>query len=429
MKQENIQLLSDLQYILTEMDFLHEVSRRILTIKTLPELLTDIMESSKLLMRAEASSLLLYDYSDNKLHFQVARGEKGRLVKQYSVDIGSSIAGWVAEHRKPQVIADCYEDPRFNQAFDQKTNFKTKLMICVPMTRDDHLIGVLQVINKENGEAFIDRDMKIFETLASQCAVAIENAHLIEVQVASEALALELKTARDIQQRLLPSTLPEYDDIEIAAKLIPARQVGGDYYTVLKSDNDQTLLMTADVTGKGIPAAMIVSTVYSSLHSFLPRESVDLKYVVNGMNKILLDSTTNDKFVTCWLGLYDHRTRRLMSINAGHNSPLIFRKEGDGPISLYTGGMFLGCFEVAYDIESIEMLPDDVLVFYTDGVTEALNHSNEQYEEFRLIDIVSRSKAGSANEILACIERDVEQHVDGAPQSDDFTCCVMKVKG
>ena len=425
--QENKELVGDLQYILGEMDFMHEIARRILTIKTLPELLNDIMESSKMLMHAEASSLLLYDEEDAQLHFLVARGDKGQMVKQYSVDVGSGIAGWVAEQRESLVVPDCYADSRFNPEYDQMTNFRTRSMICVPMLRDDRLLGVLQVLNKENEEVFDARDLKIFETLASQCAVAIENAKLLEVQVAAEALDRELQTARTIQQRLLPASLPDFEDIRVAAKLIPARQVGGDYYNVHRLNENQTLLMTADVTGKGIPAAMIVSTVYSCVHSYITQDPFRLEELVIGLNDVLLDSTTNDKFVTCWLGLYDHAERRLQSINAGHNPPYLFRNGEQKPSELRVGGMFLGCFEMPYESEVIQMQTDDVLVFYSDGVTEALNHNSEEYEDHRLIGTVAGVRDAHAGDILRTIEEDVQHHVDGAQQSDDFTCAVMKV--
>ncbi len=429
MKNEGTNIVRDLKVIIDRMNFLHTISQKISEKKPLPKLLNDIMESSKLIMDAEASSLLLYDPKDKKLHFQVATGKKGRLIKKYSVDLGVGIAGWVAKHKKSILIDDCYKDTRFCSDYDKKSKFKTKSMVCVPLIRKNKLLGVIQVINKKDGGIFDERDLTIFETLASQCAIAIENAQLIEVQIEKEALERELETARSIQQKLLPSVLPRFEDIQVAAKLIPAKQVGGDYYNILKINENESLFLVADVAGKGIPAALIVSTIYSCLQTYLKldRDAFDLMTFVNGLNKVLLESTTPDKFVSCWFGLYNHKNRKLKSINAGHNPTFVFKKGEDVPKKLETGGVFLGILDQVYEIEKIQLEPGNVFVFYSDGVTEAWNEKEQDYEERRLINVVNQQLENSAVSILISIEKDVKNHVGKAQQSDDFTCAVVKI--
>ncbi len=417
-------------YTLERMRFLHEVSQKISEKKPLPRLLAEIMENSKGVMQAEASSLLLYDPDEKTLSFQVATGEKGKMIKQYSVDLGSGIAGWVAEHKKPLLIEDCYGDPRFDPAYDKQTKFTTKSMICVPLVRKKQLIGVIQVINKVDGGTFDKEDLMIFETLAAQCAIAIENTKLVELQVESEALERELNTARDIQQTLLPSALPEFDDIDVAAQLIPARQVGGDYYNIVRVSEKESLFFVADVTGKGIPAALIVSTIHSCLRTYmtLATGSFDLMTFAIGLNRVLVESTTLDKFATAWFGLYHHETGMLMSVNAGHNPPYLFSQATAAPTELDAGGLFLGVMELQFEHQQVQMNSGDVLVFFSDGVTEAENRKEEQYEEHRLVEVVVREQTQSATTILAAIEADVSRHVAGAQQSDDFTCAVVKIR-
>jgi len=327
------------------------------------------------------------------------------------------------------LVEDCYKDPRFSPDYDKKSKFKTKSMICVPLIRKRQLLGVMQVINKKGSGQFEERDLKIFETLASQCAIAIENHKLIEKQVETEALERELDTAREIQQKLLPAALPEYDDIQVAARLIPAKQVGGDYYNIVRINEKQSLFFVADVTGKGIPAALIVSTIYSCMNSYLKlkQDAFDLMTLVIAMNKVLIESTTTTKFATCWFGLYHHQTKHMVSINAGHNPPLIFRSCNTKPIALHKGGLFLGGLDVQYEMEEIQLRSDDVLVFFTDGVTEAWNEEEVEYEEYRLIQTVFKRLTEPAHAILSAIEKDVEQHVGKAQQSDDFTCAIMKI--
>ncbi len=426
-QKENRKLVDDLQYMLHKMNFLHEISGKISETKPLSRLLSDIMESSCAVMNAEASSLLLYDAEENRLHFNITIGDKGPLLGEFSVEMGEGIAGWVALHRQPLLIRDCYSDPRFNPEMDRKTCFTTRSMICIPMIRYDQLIGVMQVINKKDSGVFENRDLIIFETLASQCAIAIENARLIEIHVETEALERELETAREIQQSLLPSVLPRYEDIDCAADLIPARQVGGDYYTILKIGDDRSLFFIADVVGKSISAALIVSTLYSCLKTYirLNPEHFDLMMLVTAMNRVILDSVTADKFVTAWFGLYHHDTRILDSINAGHNRPMIFRK--GKIIELKSGGLALGIFDTSYRMQEMRMQAEDVLVFYTDGITEAWNENGHQYETRRLVHAVSENMGRSAAEILSEIKKDVKQHVGNAPQSDDLTCAVIRI--
>jgi|GEM_PF-153690 len=428
-RQADELLVQDLQYIIDDLNFLHKISQKISEKKPLPRLLSEIMESSKLLMNAEASSLLLYEPDDKKLYFHVATGDKGKVMKKFSVDLGVGIAGWCAKHKKPLLVEDCYKDARFSPDYDKKSKFKTKSMICVPLIRKRQLLGVMQVINKKGGGQFEERDLKIFETLASQCAIAIENNKLVEKQVETEALERELDTAREIQEKLLPETLPEYDDIQVAAQLIPAKQVGGDYYNIVRINEKQSLFFVADVTGKGIPAALIVSTIYSCMNSYLKlkQDMFDLMTLVTAMNKVLIESTTTTKFATSWFGLYHHETKQLVSINAGHNPPLIFRSCNTKPIALQKGGLFLGGLDVQYEMEEIQLRSDDVLVFFTDGVTEAWNEEEVEYEEYRLIQTVFKHMTEPAHAILSAIEKDVEQHVGKAQQSDDFTCAIMKI--
>ena len=412
-----------------QMRLIHQISQKISEKKPLPVLLSEIMESSKLLMRAEASSLLLYVPEKKTLSFFVATGDKSRLIKKFSIDLGVGIAGWVAKHKQPLLVKDCYADPRFDCAFDEKTKFHTKSMICVPLIRKKKLIGVIQVINKLDGKEFEDRDLEIFETLAAYCAIAIENARLVEKQVETEALNRELETAREIQQALLPSSLPEFDDIEVAARLIPAKKVGGDYYTIIKINKNQSLFFITDVSGKGIPAALIVSTIYSCLYSYLMlnEDRFDLMSLVTAMNKVLIESTTSDKFATCWIGLYHHDTKQLVNINAGHNPPYLFKEGSQEPVELTSGSLFLGSFEVPFKIDKTRLRQNDVLVIYTDGVTEAWDKKCVEYSESRLKDVVSAHTHMPAIEILDRIEKDVRDHVGKARQSDDFTCIVAKV--
>lgn len=415
--------------IFSEMKFLHEISLKLSEKMPLAKLLYEIMESSKLVVQAEASSLLLYDSRDKMLHFQTVTGAKADQVKKFSLKLGEGIAGWVAQKRLPLLIEDCYQDARFNQAFDRYTKFRTRSMICVPLLRKNKLIGVMQVINKKGQGCFSQRDLILFETLAAQCAIAIENARLVQLEVAAESVRHELERAREIQQQLLPRQLPDYADLDVAAELVPAEQVGGDYYNILRLNARQSLFMVADVTGKGIPAALLVSTLHSALLTYLKMhnhqiESLDL---VSALNRVLMECTGGIRFVTCWLGLYDHDSHLLTSINAGHNFPYVFSGNDEQPHKLSKGGLFLGVFDKPYEAEQIHLNPGDIVVFYSDGVTEAENGRKELYGEIRLVNQVETARGKSAQEILTGISLDIREHVGRAKPSDDITCGIIKI--
>jgi sigma-B regulation protein RsbU (phosphoserine phosphatase) len=421
---------SEIQDLMKEMNYLFEISQRISEIKSPELLLNEIIESCKEVLKAEASSLLIYDEKENELYFEIATGEKGGEVIKKSFKVGEGIAGWVAEQRVPLLIEDCYEDPRFNKEFDIKSNFRTKSMICVPMLRKDNLIGVIQVINKKGDQIFTERDLNIFSILASQCAISIENARLTEIQIQQKSLERELKTARAIQQNLLPSVLPVFNDIDVYFTLIPAKQVGGDYYNVYKITDDLTLFFICDVSGKSISAALIVSTICSCIMTYLnllaiSNDKFDLKELVKSLNRVLIESTTEEKFATCWFGLLRHSDKNFTSINAGHNVTFLFR--GKEIIELKEGGLFLGSIDMDFKSEEIKLMKDDIVLCYTDGVPEATNSEFNFFGDDELLVSAARDLKAKPDAIVKNILDDLSKFVNGADQSDDITCGIIKV--
>lgn len=426
-KTKDFSTVDQLKAINKKFKMLNTISQKISEIKSLPELLHDIMDGSKKLLFAEASSLLLYNQEENNLQFFVVTGDKGEMLKKFTMELGEGIAGWVAENRKSALIENCYEDSRFNPEYDKKSTFKTHTMICVPLIRKDVLYGVIQVINKNDGTSFTQTDLDLFEILAAQCAISIENNQLLQSKIEAEAFRLELEKARTIQQNLLPKTLPEYHDLDIDAVCIPAKHVGGDYYNILKVNEKQSLFFIADVSGKGIPAALIVSTIDAVLQSYLNinKTQFNLLDLVNTMNQVLITSTTMTQFATAWFGLFNHDTNELLSINAGHNPPYFFQHQK--PVfSIEKGGIFLGIMETQYEHEILQLGPNDLILFFTDGVTEAWNHKEEDYGEDRLIGLVQSHQSAISQNILSSIQQDVEKYIAGLPLNDDFTCCVIK---
>lgn len=421
--------INELKEIIRELNFLQEIGRKISETKPFPQLMQEIMESSKIVMRAEAGSILLKDEESKMLHFHtVSEGNTGELIKQYSVEIGTGVAGWVARNKLPVMLNDCYADPRFNPEYDQKTNFTTRNMMCVPLLRKDQVLGVMQVINKLNGDQFSQHEFEIFEMLAAQCAVAIENAQLIEQHIETETIRNELQTARKIQQNLLPTELPVIEKLQVAAKLVPAKEVGGDYYNVIPINETQTLFCIADVSGKSISAALFVSTLASSITTYLSlnRDAFNLLEMIENLNRVMIQSTTPEKFATAWFGLYDHSSSELTSVNAGHNNPFLLHAGSKEPVELKAGGLVLGFFEKPYQSETVLLGEGDTVIIYTDGISEAMNGQEEEYSEERLVEVIGENLSREPASLVDSIFESVRTHAGGTPQSDDMACVVIR---
>ncbi|MBV6445660.1 MAG: SpoIIE family protein phosphatase [Ignavibacteriales bacterium] len=425
---ENLTDNTLLKYYLSRIDLLHNISLSILENKPIKNLFDEIMIASREVMNAEKSSFMLFDKNDGMLHFHLLEEKEENKIKDQPLELGSGIAGWVAKHRVSQLVTDCYSDNRFNPDYDKISGFTTKNMVCVPILKNNNLIGVLSVINKKDEGCFVVEDLKLLETLAGQCAVAIENSRLLESKIEAEALKKELARAHEIQQQLLPKTLPVFPTLEPAARLIPAEQVGGDYYT-MKALNDHTcLLMVADVSGKGIPAALIVSTVDATLETInrLNPTAYDPAWIISVINDLLCITIPPEKFVTAWIGVIDTKKGELKSVNAGHNNPVLLNEEKDEVFRLKMGGFFLGVMPSDYDVETIPFTKGDVLVFFSDGVVEAMDPNMKLYTDEKLIDTLVSVKKESSSEIVTKVIDSVVKHADGTPQSDDITLCVVK---
>jgi sigma-B regulation protein RsbU (phosphoserine phosphatase) len=320
-------------------------------------------------------------------------------------------------------------------------------------------------------------------SVAGQMAFVIENAKLVERMVEEERLKRELTLATEVQRRLFPARAPDCDALELAGFCQPARGVGGDYYDFLRIDERQIGIAVADVAGKGISAALLMSTVQASLRSQAMSARGSLSDLVSTMNRLLYSSTTEAAYATFFYAQFDEETRRLSYVNAGHNPPFLMRTGGGEqeaaearvilrcrreaealaprletcaglavlevpavadvatmpPVAaggqaelvrmLTSGGPVIGVFsDCVYEQETIQLRAGDVLVAYTDGVTEALNQEGEEFGECRLERVLAQSAHLSADEIREGVVERVRQFCGAAPQHDDLTFVVLKVK-
>ena len=308
-------------------------------------------------------------------------------------------------------------------------------LIAVPMRGREDTLGVLIVADKEGRGGttpdFTDEDRVLLEAFANQAGVAIENAQLYQEALEGRQLQAEMDEAAKIQQNLIPDTLPEISGYEATGLYFPRGGVGGDYYDCLPDVNGTWGLAIADVSGKGMQAALLMATLRAGLHSEVTRKE-DLPSMAEALNSLLYASSTSGKFATFFYGQLHPETDQITSINAGHNYPLVIRSAG-GCDELEKGGVMLGMFsndilaEISeYEQETTQLSDGDVVLFYTDGVTETVNPEGDLYGEERLEEVATRVKNESANQICQAIYDDVIEFQGEAQQFDDLTLMVLK---
>jgi sigma-B regulation protein RsbU (phosphoserine phosphatase) len=415
--------------LLKRIKFFQNTVQELTEKKPLDKLLDQIISASKKLLDAEAASLLLFNKQEGYLYFYTLAGGTESSLKSKKILIGEGIAGWVAEKKKSLIINDCYGDERFNKEFDVSSGFRTRNMICVPMIQKEEFVGVIQVINKKNASVFSKEDLDLFEALAAQCAVTIENARLIDVEIKSEQTKHEMETAWKIQSHFLPHKLPRINNVEMSIRLKPAKEIGGDYFNVIKINEENTLFFIADVSGKSVPAALIVSTIYSFLQIYfiVQNDRFDPIEMVQSFNRFLINSTTPDKFATAWFGIFNSNSKTLFSINAGHNPPYLLKANENVLTKLSAGGLMLGSMDLPFSSETIQLEKDDLVFFYTDGIPEAMNISEEEFGEERFENLLIASRKLEPNELSRTIFDEVKSYRATAEQSDDITLGIIKI--
>jgi phosphoserine phosphatase RsbU/P len=297
----------------------------------------------------------------------------------------------------------------------------------VPMHIQHNTKGMILLGERLRGGVYTQADLEFLYSLGNLAIISIENARLFKEAIEKQRMEDELNIAREIQQGLLPEKLPVIPGFDIAAMTIPSKEVGGDYYDIITRQNGEFIFAIGDVSGKGTPAALLMANVQAALRALAPHCS-SVSETTGQINDLTCANTRGgSKFITFFWGILDAQTHQFRFSNAGHNPPYLIRKVGTKEL-LEKGGLILGVFKttIPYDEASVTLLSGDVLVMYTDGVSEAMNQNNDQFTEERLEVILQESIHLSAKEIIQKVQQSLELHTQGSPQSDDITMLVLK---
>ena len=321
------------------------------------------------------------------------------------------------------------------RSLEQTTLRLLKSHLLVQIRTKDQMVGILSLGLRRSQFSYGIADRETLMTLAGQLALVIENSRLAQRMLIQERLNRELLLATKVQQRLLPATAPKCLTLELAGFCEPARGVGGDYYDFIRIDQDRVGIAIADVAGKGMPAALLMSTVQATLRSLSTMmngngSSGSLAQMVAKLNRLVFESTNGEHYVTFFFAHFDDSTRDLTYVNAGHNPPLYLKSNGRKEFHrLSCGGLIAGAFEQCkYEQETLQLQPNDLLFLYTDGLTEAVNREGDEFGELRMQNMLADYANLPVHEIRDHIVRRIKEWCKGLPLYDDLTFVVMKVK-
>lgn len=303
------------------------------------------------------------------------------------------------------------------------------IRLLIPLRIGNETKGIVGVGDKIRGGEYSQTDTEFLSSLGNLAIVSLENARLFRDAIEKQKMEDELLIAREIQRGLLPSTLPSIPHFDIAAKTISSRQVGGDYYDIIKLDENRFIIAIGDVSGKGTPASLLMANLQATIRALVPF-GYPLTELTKRVNDLMCDNTSSGRFVTFFWGLLDAKVRTLRYVNAGHNPPFVFRTDGTVE-RLDRGGIILGVIRTIapYQDGEVAFNPGDVLVLFTDGVSEAMNDQSEEFGEPRLEQLAKENLGESPQTVLSRIVEAVQGHSRNLPQSDDITLLLLKATG
>jgi len=421
--------IESLQKRIVDLTSLIEVSSIISSTLDLEELMNLVMEKAQAVMNAEASSVMLLNEETGMLECQIALGSVQEKVKDtIQLKLGQGIAGWVAQHGEAVIVPDVDSDTRFYSNIDHSTGFKTRSILAAPLTVKDRVIGVAEVINRNDSQPFTEDNLAIFTTFCRQVALALENARMHRFMLEQQRIQQQLESAHSIQQSFMPQSFPQAKDDHflLHAKNIPATAVGGDLFDFIEIDSNRLAMVIGDVSGKGIPAALYMARLISDLryYSHIHERPIDL---IRMINSVLFARSRQGMFVTLIYLLLDRQTGELTITNGGHLPPLWFQHPTRScHVVNSSSGIPLGILpEIELSEQVIQLCPGDQVLLYTDGIIEAKNGRNKMFSLERLEDIFNQGW-DHPQSLIEEIVKQIKKFCRNVSQHDDITLMAIK---
>ena len=406
-----------------------DLSNQLLARRDMADLMAFLVEETKRLLQADACALLLPHYQPGLLAFRASSGwHRDPVAEQRSVPgDGQSGPGQVMQTQQPLLVEDLevHDPTAWLPAWVRDEGFRGHAV--VPLVSEGRSIGVL-VLDTRQPRAPTEEDVRLLRLIANQAAIALENARLQQEEVQRRQFEHELALGRQVQLGLLPKSCPVVPGWECAAVYEPARIVAGDFYDFveLPGKSDRLGLVIADVVGKGVGAALYMALSRTMVRTAALSGRRPAKALVRA-NELIRKDSRSDRFVTVLFAVLDPHSGKLVYSNAGHNRPLWLQAATGELHELSARGIVLGIFEeVELEEQELEVAPGDVLLFYTDGVTEAINAHDQPFGEARLRAVLAEHAASTAEQVMEAVVGAVKEFVGDTPQSDDLTLFVLK---
>ena len=402
-----------------------DITKKISRSLDLEEVLNLVMDTLGSLLPYDAAGIYLIDYSpdDNSPYIFKSRVIRGYQISFELIEprlkMGEGFLGTVAQTGKAIISPDVSKDSRYFAAREL-----TRSEMVAPIISNDKVIGVFD-LESDHVNAYDDDDLSVLQLLTSQVAIIIEKVRLHEQVVEKNRLQAQLEIARQVQLELLPANDPLIENFDVSAYIFPAEEVSGDYYDWVRIFDDQIGIIVADAVGKGIPAALLMSFLRASL-----RSSLQIGYAphvaFSKVNTLLRDSIEDNKFITAIYGILDSTNKTFVFSNAGHNPPLMIKPDGEYRYVEY-GDVPLGMFDDShYHQHFIRFEPGQIMVIYTDGITEAANPAGEEYGETRLAKRVLDGINLPAKRLIDHVRKGVADFTERKFLDDDGTLFIVK---
>jgi len=414
---QNSKRINELQSVNRELDYRIQRLSALFELSKEFGLFSETTKVAKLLIYSIIGQFLVSKYAvltieDNEIQILESKYDNDKLLNGL-------------QHCDFNIIKNAIQGSDLSEDYSFLSNLGVTLI--VPMEIQGRTKGLILLGERINKQPYADGDIEFIYSVGSLAIISIENKRLFVEELEKQKLEEELDIARDIQQNLLPSSIPEFENFNIAAINMSSKQVGGDYYDIVPLKNGKFCVAIADVSGKGAPASLMMANIQAFLQ-VICRQEVDITESTGMINDLIYANSSDGRFITFFWGVICDKTKEFHYVNAGHNPPLLIR---NGKIKkLKKGGIILGVVETTkpYLSEVVTLKTDDVVILFTDGISEALNDQGEEFSDERLEEIALRLSSRSATEILEGIKQEVQEFAEGASQSDDITMVVIKVK-
>lgn len=415
-----------------EVNLIYDISDALSAVFDAQRVCEVIIEKAVEVIGVERASIMLFDEKKERLRIKAAHGQILSREELFQIEVtpGEGISGKVFQSGEHLLIENVDENPSSGFLYKDRqyksTSFLSVPMICTPNQAEKKVIGVINMTDKKSSEMFTSGDLRLLTAVASQAAISLYNIELIEEVKDVERVKREMEIAQQIQMGLLPGKPPTIPGIELAGRCLPATQVGGDYYDFFLSSNNKLGVVIADVSGHNVGAALMMAAARSALRSEVLTQRSPAEILKN-TNFVLYDDLTHaELFMTMFYAEYEAHTKIFCYSNGGHNYPILLR---DGACSfLDTDGMLIGMLaSVEFEEKTLSLQPNDFVIFYTDGVVEAVNEEGKMFKVERLCRVIEANWRCNAQQLVNKIFEELDRYTENTFRSDDITVVVLKI--